>query len=71
MDVKVKLAREMLEKDGHTVRRIVLGDDPRYLVDEEFPLSVKEMHELAEGVYSFAELKDDLLVRRGKEESHT
>ncbi len=65
MDAKVKLAREMLEKDGHTVRRIVF-DDPRYLVDEEFPLSVKEMHELDEGVYSFAELKDDPLVRRGK-----
>ena len=70
MDKKLRLGTEKLQNEGHSIRRIFLGDDPRYLIDEELTLSGTEIRELADSIYSFAELKDDLLVRRRAEENN-
>ncbi len=67
MDKKVLAQIETLKQQGHTVTGCFISDKPRYEIDGRMTISGQEMRELADGVYSFAEL-EDLLVRRCTEE---
>jgi hypothetical protein len=68
MDNRIRLATEKLENEGHSINRIFLGDKPYYRIDDGLAITGKQMRDLADGVYSFAELTDDLLDRRRSEE---
>jgi hypothetical protein len=62
VEEKIKVAGEKLEKMGHSVERIILGETPRYQIDGGNALTVQQMHDVAEDVYSCEELID--LLRR-------
>lgn len=67
MDDRIRRATEKLKTEGHSIERIRLGDKPYYRIDGDSAITGKEMRELADGVYTFAELKGDLLIRRRAE----
>jgi len=68
MDDRIRRATEKLENEGHSINRIFLGCEPYYQIDGGAAITGEEMRDLADGVYSFAELRDDLLTRRRTQE---
>ena len=68
MDDRIRIATEKLENEGHSINRIFLGDKPYYRIDEGTAIIGEQMRDIADGVYSFAELTDDLLDQRPSEE---
>jgi len=61
---KIQAAIRMLRVDGHVVEIQLLGDEGTWFdIDHRMRISWKEMHDLADGIYSLTEL-EDLFVRR-------
>ena len=70
MKEKIDAAIKMLEKHGHTVHPQVRGEKGTmwFEIDRRMLASWEEMVNLADGVYSLAEL-EELYKRRRQEES--
>jgi len=61
---KIDAATKMLREQGHTVKKQVRGDNLWFEVDQRMLVSGEEMQNLADGVYSLAELEELFRRRR-------
>lgn len=69
MKDKIDVGIEMLRAQGHTVQAQVRGQQGRmwFEVDRRMLVSWEEMQQLADGVYSLAELEELFKKRRAEE----